>query len=131
MCLNTVTGIRKYLFPVYQSIKRYSDFEEYFIPDLDHPYYYWNAKISTFLEHLMFATITDDTCVKPSMAPQAYKVFSTRTHEISGRKIISRILHLRASNLGGINGYDQSDLSTLKLKNGEQFEYFHSRIIIH
>ena len=42
ICLNAVTRLREDLIPVYQTIKRHSDFEEYFGPDRDHPSYYWN-----------------------------------------------------------------------------------------
>ena len=63
------------------------------------------------------------------MATQAYKVVNTRAHEISGWKIISRLIHARAPNLGGINGDVQSDLATLAFKNGEQLEYFHIIIL--
>ena len=45
MCLNAVTRLREDLLPVYQSIKRHSEFAEYFIPDRDHPSYYWNVQI--------------------------------------------------------------------------------------
>ena len=40
---------KKTFIPDYQSIKIYSDFEEYFIPDLDHPSYSWNFQIYNFL----------------------------------------------------------------------------------
>ena len=73
--------------------------------------------------------MTNDTCVKSSMAPQAYKVFSTHAHEISGWTILSRLLHSRAPHLGGMNGDVQSDLATLAFRNGEQLEDFHSRIL--
>ena len=63
------------------------------------------------------------------MAPQAYKVVSTHAHEISGWTILSRLIHSRAPHLGGMNGDVQSNLSTLAFKNGEQLEYFHSRIL--
>ena len=42
MCLNAVTILQEDLIPDYQSITRHSKFEEYFIPDRDHPSYYWN-----------------------------------------------------------------------------------------
>ena len=51
MCLNAVTRIREELLPAYQSIKSHSDFEEYFIPDRDHPSYYFNVQIYTSLGH--------------------------------------------------------------------------------
>ena len=73
--------------------------------------------------------MTNDTCVKPSMTPKAYKVVSTHAHEISGWTILSRLLHSRGPHLGGINGDVQSDLATLAFKNGEQLEDFHSRIL--
>ena len=63
------------------------------------------------------------------MAHQAYKAVITHAHEISVCNIIFRILHSRATRLGGINGDIQYDLSTLDFKNGEQLEYFHSRIL--
>ena len=73
--------------------------------------------------------MTNDTCVKSSLAPQAYKVVSTHAHEISGFTILSRLLHSRAPRIGGINGNVQSDLATQPFKNGEQLEVFHSRIL--
>ena len=73
--------------------------------------------------------MNNDTCVKYYMAPKAYKVVSTHAHKISVWKIISRLIHPRAPNLGGMNGDVQSDLSTLAFNNGEQLEYFHSRIL--
>ena len=63
------------------------------------------------------------------MAPQSYKVFSTRAYEISGCTVLSTLLHSCAPHLGVINGDVQSDLSTLDFKNGEQLEYFHVRIL--
>ena len=70
------------------------------------------------------------TGVKSSMATNAYKVFSTHSHEISGWKILSRLVHSRAPNLGGINGDFQSELATPEFNNGEQLIDFYSRIII-
>ena len=42
ICLNAVIILREDLLPDYHYIKRQSEYEEYFIPDLDHPSYYWN-----------------------------------------------------------------------------------------
>ena len=118
MCLNAVTKLREDLPPAYQSTKRQSDFEEYLILDRDNPSCYWNVQIYYSLGHSMLvATTTNETCVKPSMEPQAYKVFSTHAHEILGWKIIFRLLHLRAPNLGVMNGDVEADLSTLEFKN--------------
>ena len=69
--------------------------------------------------------MTNDTCVKSSMAPQAFKVDRNHAHKISGCKIISGLLHSCAPHIVGMNGDVQSDLATLVLKNGEQLEYFH------
>ena len=55
---------------------------------------------------------------KSSMALQDYKFLNTHAHEISGWTIISRILHSRAPNIGGMNSDVQYDLSTLVFKNG-------------
>ena len=63
------------------------------------------------------------------MATQAYKMFGTHAHEISRWTILSRLIHSRAPHLGGINGGVQYDIATLAFNNGEQLEYFHSRII--
>ena len=68
--------------------------------------------------------MNNDIGVKSSMAPQAYKVFSTHAHEISGWKILSRLLHSRAPNLGGINVDVKFDLSTLAFKKGEKLKTF-------
>ena len=61
--------------------------------------------------------MTNETCVKYYMAPQAYKVVSTNAHEISGWKILSRLIHSRARNLGGMNDDVQSDLVNLEFNN--------------
>ena len=73
--------------------------------------------------------MNNDTHVKYSISPQAYKVVNTNVHEILGWKIISRRIHSRAHHLGGINGDLESELATQALKNRKQLEYFHSRIL--
>ena len=73
--------------------------------------------------------MTNDTCVKYYMAPQAYKVVSTYAHEILGWTILSRLIHSHSPHLGGMNGYVQSDLATLAFNNREKLENLHSRIL--
>ena len=63
------------------------------------------------------------------MEHQDYKVVNTHAHEISVWTILSRIIHKRATNIGGMNGGVQSNVTTLEIKKGEQFEDSHSRII--
>ena len=70
----------------------------------------------------MLLALTNYTCVKYSMSTQAWKVFTTHAHEISGYKIISRIIHARDPHLGVMNVDIQSDIVTLELKNVEQIE---------
>ena len=70
-----------------------------------------------------------ETCVKSSMAPKDSKIFSTHAHEILGWSIISKLIHSRATHLGVMNGYVQSDLATLTFKKGEQLEGFHIKIL--
>ena len=129
MCHNVVTRLRTYFLTTYQSSKRHTEFAEYFSPYRDHPYYYWNVQIYTSLGHSLLVSTTNENCVKSSIATQACKVVRTYTHEISGWKIISRLLHSGATHLGGMNGDIQYDLATLAFNNGEQLEYFH-RIIL-
>ena len=62
--------------------------------------------------------MTNDTCVKSSMTPQAYKIIRTHPHEISGCTIIYRLIHSRAPNIGWTNGDVHSDLATLVFNNG-------------
>ena len=128
-CINAVTRLREDLFPDYQSTKIQSEFKEYFIPDRSHPYYYWNAHTYTFLGHLQLVALNNYTCEKYSMATQAYKVVNTHANEISGWTILSRLLHVRAPNIGGMNGDVQYYLETLELKNVEQLEYLNSKNI--
>ena len=45
-----------------------------------------------------------------------YKVVNTHDHYISGWTILSRLLHVNIPHIGDMNGYGQSDLSTLALK---------------
>ena len=80
MCLSAVTILLEDLLTGYQYINRHSEFEEYFIPDSDHPSYSWNVQIHTSLGHSLLVTMTNDTCVKSSIATQAYKVSSTHAH---------------------------------------------------
>ena len=129
MYLNEVARLQEYPIPGYQSIKGHSGFAEYFTPDSDHPFYSWNIQIYTSLGHSLLVAMTNDICVKSSMAPQAYKVFSTRSHDILGWNIISRFIHSHAPHLGGMNIDVQSDLSTLLFKNGEQLEDLHGIIL--
>ena len=94
-----------------------------------HPSYSWNFQIYTSLGHSLLVAMTNDTCVKSSMAPQAYTVVSTHAHEISGYNILSRLLHSRAPYIVGMNGDVHYDLATLAFNNGEQLEDFHVRIL--
>ena len=118
MCINAVTILQEDLLPAYKFIKRHSEFEEYFILDCDHPSYYWNVQIYTFLRHSMPVEMT-----------RAYKIVSTHDHEILGFKILSRIIHSHSPHIGGVNDDVWSDLSTPEFKNREQLEYFHSIIL--
>ena len=68
--------------------------------------------------------MTNDTCVKSSMAPQAYKVVSTHAHEIPGWTIISRPIHSSAPHIGGGKGDAQSGLATLVFNNKEKLNIF-------
>ena len=63
------------------------------------------------------------------MAPQAYKIINNHAHKISGQKILSGLFNSRATHLGGMNGDNKSNLSTLALNYREQLLYFHSRIL--
>ena len=129
MCLNVVTILLEELLTDYQSIKIHFDFEEYFVPDRDHPSYSWNSHTYTSLGHSLMVALTNDTCIKCPMAPQSYKVLNTYSHKISGCKILSILLHARAPHLGVMNGDARSDLSSLAFNNGDRLEYFHSRIL--
>ena len=129
MSLNAVTRLREDLIPDYQSTKRHSQFKQYFVPDHNHASYSWNLQVNTSLGHSLLVAMTNDTCVKSSMAPKSYKVVRTHAHKISGWTILSRLLHSRDPHLGVMNGDVQSDLATLAFRNGEQLEDFNSRII--
>ena len=128
MFLNAVTRPQEDLLPGYQYINRNYEFAEYLILYHDNPYYSWNVQIYNSLGHSLLVETTNETCVKYSMEPQAYKVVSTHAHEISGWKILSRPLHSRAPHLGGMNGDVQSGLANMEFNNGEQLEDFHSMI---
>ena len=129
MSLNAVTRLKVDLLTDYLSINKNSEFKKCFVPDLDHPSYSWNQQVYDSLGHSFLVAMTNDTCIKSPMAPQAYKIVSTHAHEISGWTVLSRLLHSCAPHLGVMNGDVQSDLATLAFRNGEQFEDFHSRIL--
>ena len=63
------------------------------------------------------------------MAPQACKVINTHAHGFSRWAILSILLHVRAPQIGGVNGYVQSDIATLSFNNGEKIKYFYGRIL--
>ena len=119
MYLNAVTRLKVDLVPDYLSIKRSTEFKECFVPDLNHISYTWNLQVYDSLGHSLLVAMTNYTCVKYSMAPQAYKIVSTHAHETSGWIILSRLLHSCAPHIGGMNGDVQSDLATLAFRNGE------------
>ena len=87
ICLNAVTRLREDLLPDYHLIKGQYEFEKYFIPNNYHRSYYWNSQTYTPLGNSLFVSLTNDTCVKYSMAPQSCKVVNTHAHEISVWKI--------------------------------------------
>ena len=49
MCLNAVNRLQEDHLPAYQSIKRHSDFEEYFFPYHYHPSYYVNSDTYNYI----------------------------------------------------------------------------------
>ena len=130
MCLNFVTRLREDLLPAYQSIKIHPEFEEWFVQYRDHPSYYCNFHIYTYLGHSLLVKFTNSTCVKSFMSPQAWKVVNTHAHEISEWIIISRLIYSQAPHLWEINVDVQSDLATLAFNNREQIEDFCIRILI-
>ena len=84
MSLNAVTRLKVDLFHYYLSVNKNSEFKEFFIPDFNHISYSWNLQVYTSLGHSLLVAMTNDTCVKYSMAPQAYTIVSTHSHKISG-----------------------------------------------
>ena len=125
MSLNAVTRLKVELLPDYLSVKINYEFKECFVPDRNHTSYSYNIQVYNSLGHSLLVAMTNNTCVKSSMSPQAYKIVSTRAHEISGWNILSRLLHSSAPHLVGINSDVQSDPATLSFRNGEQLEDFH------
>ena len=117
MCITEENRPREYLLPANQYIKRHSEYEEYFAPYFDHPSYCWDAQTYNSLVHSLLVELTNNTYVKYSMEHQAYIVVNYHDHEISVWKILSRIIHARAYNPGGMNGDLQSDISTLESNN--------------
>ena len=64
--------------------------------------------------------LKNENCVKSSIVPQAYKVVNTHADETSWWKILSIFLHMCAPDIGGMNDYLQSYLSTLSFNKVEQ-----------
>ena len=73
--------------------------------------------------------MTNDTFIKYSMVPQAYKVVRTHAHEISRCTVLSRLIYSLSSHIVWMNGDVWSDLANLAFKNREQIEYFHIIIL--
>ena len=129
MCLNKLTIFQEYILTDCWSIKIHSDFEEYSIPYHSHLSYSCYSQTYNSLEHSLLVVLANDTRVKSFMEPLSYKFVNTHAHEISVWIILSRILHESAPRIGGMNGDDQSNLSTPPFKNGVQLEDFCSIII--
>ena len=64
--------------------------------------------------------LTNGKCVKYTMKTNAYKIVNNYAHEISGWNILSKLLHVRAPNIGGMNGDVHSELLTLAFNNREK-----------
>ena len=111
-------------------MKRKSKFKEHFVQYCDNSSYSCNSHTYNPLGHSLFVVMTNYTFVKYSIAPQAYKDVNTHANEISSWQISSRTIHQCAPNIGRMNGDIKYDIETLSLKNGEQLEDFHSRILI-
>ena len=120
MSLNAVTKLREHLLPDFLSIKQNNDFKEYIVPDSNHVAFKWNRQVYDSIGHSLLVAMTNDTGVKFSMAPQAYKIVSTHAHENSGFIILSRLLNSLAPHLGGMNGDIPSDLATWPSCTGEE-----------
>ena len=118
MCLNAVTRLLEEHLPAYQTIKGHSEFEKYFIPNHYHPSYYWNYHTYTYLGHTLLVVFINYTCEKYSMVPQANKVVNTHTYEISGWKILSKLIHSQHPHIGGMNYDVRYELGTMVFKNG-------------
>ena len=69
MSLNVVNRLKVDLLPDYLYIDRNSEFKECFVPDRNHISYAWNLQVYTSLIHSLLVAITNNTCVKFSMAP--------------------------------------------------------------
>ena len=63
MSLNAVNKLREDLLPDYQSIKRNSQFKEYFFQDGNNASYSWNLQVYTSLGHSLLVEMTNDICV--------------------------------------------------------------------
>ena len=130
MCLNLVTRLQEKIYTGYQSIKRHSEFEKILYYRSRSPFLFLGYSDIHFLGYSLEVTMTNDTCLKSSMALQAYKVVRTHAHETSGWTILSRLLDSRSPNIGWMNGDVESDISTLEFNNRKQLEHFHSIILI-
>ena len=119
MCLNEVTRINKTLLLLTILSKDALSLKKLFFPDCDHLYYYWNPQNYSSLGYSLLVALNNDTCVKYSMATQAYKVVNIHAHEISIWTIISILIHAHAPQIGGTNSDVQSNLPTLEFKSGE------------
>ena len=71
MSLNAVTRLIEELLPDYLSINKNSDFKEYIVLDSNHISYSWNLQVYDYFEHSLLVAMTNETCVKSSIAPQA------------------------------------------------------------
>ena len=80
MCLNAVTRLQDDLLPVYKYIKHHPGFHKNLVTDRSHSSYYWNDKTHTSLGHSLLVDLENDTCIKYSMSPQAYKVVTTHSN---------------------------------------------------
>ena len=74
ICLNAVTRLLEDLLHAYHSIKRNSEFLEYFFPDRYQPSYYWNAQTYTSLGQSLLVALTNETCVNLPWNPSTTRL---------------------------------------------------------
>ena len=107
-----------YILSSYQVITRHTFFHDQFGKDRSQPSYTCNNNNPTEIGSYLLVTLTNETLIKYSIVPQAYKVITNHVNEFSVWIILSRLLHTREPHNGGITDDVQTDLVTLDLKQG-------------
>ena len=78
----------------------------------------------------LFTGLTDTKLISPKLAPLAHRVITTERHETDGWTLLYRLICSRNPLLGGKGDDVISEITNLKITNGDDIHTFYDRVVI-